>query len=81
MNSDCGFHLGNGFVSQALPLSQNYFVYSLRTIFVRIWFFFCYSLSVMVLCSSCRDLTTPQPGLFMDSIPEAVAFAAAMVVM
>lgn len=36
---------------------------------------------VMVLCSSCRDLTTPQPGLFMDSIPEAVAFAAAMVVM
>ena len=42
---------------------------------------FCYSLSVMVLCSSCRDLTTPQPGLFMDSIPEAVAFAAAMVVM
>ena len=30
MNSDCGFHLGNGFVSQALPLPQNYFVYSLR---------------------------------------------------
>ena len=22
MNSDCGFHLGNGFVSQALPLPQ-----------------------------------------------------------
>jgi len=41
MNSDCGFYLGNGFVSQALPLPQNHFVYSLQAggflLFLFLW--------------------------------------------
>ena len=30
VNSACGFHSGNGFVSRTLPLLENHFVYSLR---------------------------------------------------
>ena len=30
VNSACGFHLGNGFVSRTLPLLENHFVYSLK---------------------------------------------------
>ena len=43
--------------------------------FIEVYF------SVIRLCSSCKERTIPQPGLCMDSIPLAVAFAAAMVVM
>ena len=32
VNSACGFHSGNGFVSRTLPLLENHFVYSLSHI-------------------------------------------------
>ena len=30
VNSACGFHSGNGFVSRTLPLLENHFVYSMK---------------------------------------------------
>ena len=64
INSACGFHSGNGFVSRTLPLSENHIVYSVKRYPKRIPFFSEKIFSKIAHSSELGGLPVPEEMIF-----------------